>query len=218
MNKKQKKSTQEEFSKNYFDEIKHCLDSLDNKKIELAIDIILEAYKNDRKVFILGNGGSASTASHMTCDLGKGTLQRVYDNSERRLKVISLTDNVAVMTAYGNDLGFENIFIQQLRNLVETDDVIIVISGSGNSKNIIKALTYAKECGAKTIGFLGFKTGGKAASLVDCSIIVDSNFYGPIEDVHNILSHLVSSWIAKVKNIHDGKENLKNDNKAVPFR
>lgn len=218
MKKMQKNSTQEKFIKNYFDEIKRCLDGLDNKKIELAIDMILEAYKNDRKVFILGNGGSASTASHMTCDLGKGTLQRIYDNSERRLKVISLTDNVAVITAYGNDLGFEDIFVQQLRNLMETGDVIIVISGSGNSKNIIKALSYARECGAKTIGFLGFKTGGQAASLVDCAIIVDSNFYGPIEDVHNILSHLVSSWIAKVKNIHDRNEDLTNENKAVPFK
>lgn len=218
MKKIQKNSAPKKFIRSYFDEVRHCLDSLDNKKIELAIDMILEAYKNDRKVFILGNGGSASTASHMTCDLGKGTLQRIYDNSERRLKVISLTDNVAVITAYGNDLGFEDIFVQQLRNLVETDDVVIVISGSGNSKNIIKTLNYAKECGAKTIGFLGFKTGGQAAGLVDCPIIVDSNFYGPIEDVHNILSHLVCSWIAKVKNIHDGNEKLTNENKAVPFK
>lgn len=218
MKKMKNNSSPKEFINNYFDEVKHCLDNLDNKKIELAIDMILEAYKNDRKVFILGNGGSASTASHMSCDLGKGTSQRIYDNSERRLKVISLTDNVAVITAYGNDLGFEDIFVQQLRNLVETGDIIIAISGSGNSKNIIKALSYARECGAKTIGFLGFKTGGQAANLVDCAIIIDSNFYGPIEDAHNILSHLVSSWIAKVKNIYDGNGKLTNENKAVPFR
>ncbi len=218
MKKIQKNSASKKFINSYFDEVKHCLDSLDSKKIELAIDMILRAYKNDRKVFILGNGGSASTASHMACDLGKGTLQRIYDNSERRLKVISLTDNVAVMTAYGNDLGFEDIFVQQLRNLVETDDVIVAISGSGNSKNVIKALSYAKECGAKTIGFLGFKTGGQAAGLVDCPIIVDSNFYGPLEDVHNVLNHLISSWISKVKNMHDGNEKLTNENKAVPFR
>lgn len=218
MKKMKKNNAPKEFINSYFDEVKHCLDNLDSKKIELAIGMILEAYKNDRKVFILGNGGSASTASHMTCDLGKGTLQRIYDNSERRLKVISLTDNVAVMTAYGNDLGFDDIFVQQLRNLVETDDVVVVISGSGNSKNIIKTLNYAKECGAKTIGLLGFKTGGQAAGLVDCAIIVDSNFYGPIEDIHNILSHLVASWIAKVKSIHDGNESLTNENKAVPFK
>src|SRR5690348_4756121 len=96
----------------YFQELKNCLDKLDGKKIELAVDLITQAYKNDRKVFILGNGGSATTASHFACDLSKGTLQRIYDNSERRLRVISLTDNIAVMTAYANDLSFDEIFIQ----------------------------------------------------------------------------------------------------------
>lgn len=218
MKKIHKNSSSKDFIKSYFDEVKHCLDSLDIKKIDLAVDMLLEAYKNDRKVFILGNGGSASTASHMACDLGKGTLQRIYDNLERRLKVISLTDNVAVMTAYGNDLGFEDIFVQQLRNLVESDDVIIAISGSGNSKNIVKAVEYSKQCGAKTIGLLGFKTGGELGSFVDCAIIVDSDHYGPIEDIHGILSHVIASWIAKVKNIQDGKKDLVNENKAVPFK
>lgn len=218
MRKKSKSNSINGFINNYFDEIKHCLDNLDSNKIELAIDMILEAYKKDRKVFIFGNGGSASTASHMACDLGKGTLQRIYDDSERRLKVISLNDNMAVMTAYGNDLGFEDVFIQQLRNLVESDDVVIAISGSGNSINVVKAVEYAKVCGAKTIGLLGFKTGGKLGSLVDCAIIVDSNYYGPVEDVQLILNHLMSSWIAKTKNTYDGVGNLTNENKAVPFK
>ena len=169
-----------EFIAIYFYEVKRCLDALDKDKLELAIDMVIEAYKNDRKVFILGNGGSASTASHMACDLGKGTLQRIYDNTERRLRVISLNDNVAIMTAFANDLSFEDIFVQQLRNLVETDDLVIALSGSGNSANVIKAMKYAKACGAKTIGLLGFRTGGKLAKVVDCSIIVDSVHYGPI--------------------------------------
>lgn len=206
------------FINRYFQEVKQCLDSLDRKKIELVVDMLTQAYKNDRKVFILGNGGSASTASHFACDLGKGTLQRIYDNTERRFRVISLTDNVAVMTAYANDLSFDEIFVQQLRNLVETDDVVIAISGSGNSKNVVKAMEYAKSCGAKTIGFLGFRNGGKSALTADISVIVDSEQYGPIEDVHSILSHLIASWIAKVKNKHDGIPHLKNKNKAVPFK
>ena len=205
------------FIENYFNEVKRCLDELDVKKIELAIDMLLEAYKNGRKVFILGNGGGASTASHMACDLGKGTLQRIYDNSERRLRAISLTDNVATMTAFGNDLSFDDIFIQQLRNLVETDDLVIALSGSGNSKNVIKAMEYAKSCGAKTIGILGFTTGGKAGKIVDCSIVVPSNHYGPIEDIQLILNHLIASWIAKIKNDHDGYKGKKLKNKAVPF-
>ena len=105
-----------------------------------------------------------------------------------------------------------------MRNLVETDDVVIVISGSGNSKNIVKAVEYAKSCGAVTIGILGFKTGGKAGKLVDYSIITDSIHDGPIEDVQLILNHMISAWIAKVKNIHDKNPAGINKNKAVPFR
>ena len=207
-----------DFIKGYILELTRCLKSLDKTKIELVIDVLVDAYKKDRKVFILGNGGSATTASHMACDLGKGTLQRVYDNAERRLKVMSLTDNVAVMTAYGNDLSFDDIFVQQLRNLVETDDVVIALSGSGNSPNVVKAVEYAKSCGAVTIGILGFKTGGKLGNMVDYSIIVDSDHYGPIEDIQLILNHMIASWIAKVKNIHDGRKELVNENKAVPFK
>src|SRR3989344_5706596 len=108
------------FIDSYILELTRSLHTLDKKKIELIIDALTDAYKKDRKVFILGNGGSAATASHMACDLGKGTLQRVYDNTERRFRVISLTDNVAIMTAFANDLSFDDIFVQQLRNLVET--------------------------------------------------------------------------------------------------
>lgn len=215
--KKNQSTNLKKFIDEYLNEVKLCLDSLDTIKLELAIDMLIEAYKNDRKVFIMGNGGAASTASHMACDLGKGTLQRIYDNEERRFKIISLTDNVALMTAFANDLSFDDIFIQQLRNLVETDDVVVALSGSGNSPNIVKALEYAKSCGVKTIGILGFKTGGHSARLVDCAIIVDSNFYGPIEDVQLILNHLMSAWIAKIKDFQDGRKISKNKNKAVPF-
>src|SRR3989338_3010710 len=170
---KKKKSallSPKDFIEDYIFELSRCLKSLDKTKLELIIDVLINAYKKDKKVFILGNGGSASTASHMACDLGKGTLQRIYDNTERRLRVISLNDNVAIMTAFANDLSFEDIFVQQLRNLVETDDLVIALSGSGNSANVIKAMKYAKACGAKTIGLLGFRTGGKLAKVVDCSI------------------------------------------------
>jgi len=207
-----------DFIDEYLREVNRCLASLDKEKIELVIDVLVAAYKKDRKVFILGNGGAASTASHMACDLGKGTLQRVYDNTERRFRVISLTDNVAIMTAFANDLSFDDIFLQQLRNLVETDDVVIALSGSGNSPNVVKAVEYAKSCGAITIGILGFKTGGKVGSMVDYSIIADSTHYGPIEDIQLIINHMIAAWIAKVKNIHDDKIGAESENKAVPFR
>lgn len=207
-----------DFIDGYLLELNRCLSSLDKDKIELIVDILVSAYKKNRKVFILGNGGAASTASHMACDLGKGTLQRVYDNTEKRFRIISLTDNVALMTALANDLSFDDIFVQQLRNLIETDDVVIALSGSGNSKNIIKAVEYAKSCGATTIGILGFKTGGKLGNIVDCSIVIDSTHYGPIEDIQLVINHMIASWIAKIKNIHDQNPNGVNENKAVPFR
>lgn len=206
-----------EFIDRYLSEVKHCLTELEKDKIEIVIDLLVTAYKRNRKVFIVGNGGSASTASHMACDLGKGTLQRVYDNTERRFRVISLTDNVALMTAFANDLGFEDIFVQQLRNLVETDDIVIALSGSGNSQNIIKAVEYAKSYGAITIGILGFKDGGKLGKLTDHLIITKSNHYGPIEDVQLIINHIITAWLAKIKNIHDNSQ-VVNENKAVPFR
>jgi D-sedoheptulose 7-phosphate isomerase len=193
------KPTIQEFVEDYLTELKKALDRLDIKKVEQAIEMLMEAYREGRRVFILGNGGSAATASHMACDLGKGTLSRVYDKKERRFRVMSLTDNVSLLTAFANDLSFDDIFIQQLRNLLEKDDLLIVLSGSGSSSNVIRAVKYAQECRTKTIGFLGFKTGGKLAKLVDCPIIIQSNRYGPIEDAHLVLDHIITSWLAKVK-------------------
>lgn len=218
INKKPRSLDPKDFIDGYLLEITRCLASLDKDKIELVIDVLVAAYKKDRKVFILGNGGAASTASHMACDLGKGTLQRVYDNTEKRFRVISLADNVALMTAFANDLSFDDIFVQQLRNLIETDDVVIALSGSGNSRNVVKAIEYAKSCGAITIGILGFKTGGKLGKMVDYSIITDSTHYGPIEDIQSVINHMIAAWIAKIKNIHDKNPGAANENKAVPFR
>ena len=148
----------------------------------------------------MGDGGSASNASHFACDLGKGTLKRVYDGKEKRFRVISLTDNIVTITAFANDLSFEDIFVQQLHNLIDKGDVVIGISGSGNSPNVIKAIRYAQTCGAKTIGFLGFKTGGKLSKLVDYEITVQDNHYGRIEDIHLALGHLITDNLAELKN------------------
>ncbi len=206
------------FIDSYLVELTRCIVSLDKTKIEMVIDVLVDAYKKDRKVFILGNGGGASTASHMACDLSKGTLQRIYDNTERRFRVISLSDNVALITAFANDLSFDDIFVQQLRNLIETGDVVIAISGSGNSPNVVKAVEYARASGAITIGFLGFKTGGKLGSMVHYPVLVNSNHYGPIEDIQLVLNHMIASWLAKVKSHHDKNPRGVNENKAVPFK
>lgn len=200
----------------YIDEVKRGIEQLDKNQIAKAVEMITRAYKNNKSIYVLGNGGSASVASHLACDLGKGTLRRVYDNREKRLRVVSLTDNTALITAYANDLSYENIFLQQLKNLVERNDIVIAISGSGNSKNVLRAVTYAKKIGAKTIGFAGFHTGGKLASLVDVPIIIQSSHYGPVEDIHLLVGHLIATCIATIKQAEytDGKKRV---NTAVPF-
>lgn len=204
------------FIDSYFQEVIKCIVLLEKQSIEQMIELIMEAYRKDKKIYVLGNGGGASTASHIACDLGKGTLARVYDRHEKRLHVMSLTDNVALMTAYANDLSYDDIFLQQLRNLVEQDDIVIGISGSGNTKNVLNAISYAKKIGAKTIGLTGFNEGGKLAQIVDVSIIVKTSHYGPLEDVHMMIGHLVAAAVGSAKHAESANGKTRK-NKAVPF-
>jgi len=146
-----------EFIKGYMEQKKKEMDSINPEDVKQVVNVLFDAWKEGRQVFIFGNGGSASTASHFACDLAKGTLQKIYDPNEKRFRVISLTDNVAVMTAFANDVSYSDIFSQQLHNLVSEGDVVIAITGSGNSSNIIKGIEMAKRFKAKTIALLGFK-------------------------------------------------------------
>jgi len=187
-----------EFIENYFKELKETIDKISVEDIKRVTNILYKAYKRDKQIFIIGNGGSASTASHFACDLSKGTLQRIYDEKEKRFRVISLTDNVAHLTALANDLDYNDVFSQQLRNLVNPGDIVVAISGSGNSKNILNAVDSASKSGATTIGFLGFD-GGKLKEKVDHYIHVPSNHYGRIEDLHLVLAHLISSYLTEMK-------------------
>lgn len=205
------------FIDSYFQEIIKCIVLMDKVSLEKMIELVLDAYKNDKNIYIIGNGGAASTASHIACDLGKGTLSRVYDQNEKRLRVLSLTDNVALLTAYANDLSYDDIFTQQLRNLIRRDDIVLAISGSGNTKNILNAVSYAKKIGAKTIGLTGFNTEGKLSQIADLPIVVNTSHYGPLEDIHMMIGHLVSSCVAHIKRKNELKENAKNSNKALPF-
>ena len=187
-----------EFIRNYFEELKKTIDKISVEDIKKVTDLLYDAYKKNRQIFIIGNGGSASTASHFACDLGKGTLQRVYDEKEKRFRAISMVDNVALLTALSNDLSYGDVFSQQLRNLINYGDILIAISGSGNSQNILSAVDTASKSGAITIGFLGFD-GGKLKDKVDYYIHVPSDHYGRIEDLHLVLAHLISSYLTKMK-------------------
>jgi D-sedoheptulose 7-phosphate isomerase len=182
----------------YLQDLKNIQNSLDVKDINTTINMILGVYEKDKTIFILGNGGSASTASHFACDLAKGTLDGDY-SLEKRLKVLSLSDNIPLITAYGNDVGYNSIFVQQLKNFMNEGDLVISITGSGNSQNVVEAVKYARKRNAKTVSFLGFD-GGEVYGLSDHKILVNSNHYGKIEDVHMTLCHLISDVIREELN------------------
>lgn len=163
------------------------MDEVSVPAVERVIEELFRAYVRGSQVFVFGNGGSAASSSHFACDLGKGT----SIPGRPRFRVIALTDNAALMTAWANDSRYEDIFVEQLANLVQANDVAIGISASGNSPNVVNALKYAREMGATTIALTGFK-GGKVKDVVDIPVVVPADHIGQIEDVHLILLHLVS--------------------------
>ncbi len=170
----------------YIKSLTDTLDLLDLSQVDQVIRLLSETREAGNQIFLCGNGGSASTASHMANDLGKGASV----GSEKRFKAISLTDNTSWMTALSNDISYESVFAEQLKNFGQLGDVLIAISGSGNSQNVINAVRAAQERHMKTIGFIGFG-GGKLASIVDVPIVVESNHMGRVEDMHVILMHLI---------------------------
>jgi D-sedoheptulose 7-phosphate isomerase len=186
--------TASEFAKDYIHGLKQVLDRLPLNVIDDVIRAIEQARDGQRQIFVIGNGGSAATASHMMNDLCKGTLGHKGDAPGPRLRVIALTDNVSLMTAWANDVGYTRVFSEPLRNLARRGDVLVAISASGNSPNIIAAVEAAKQIGVNVIGLSGFG-GGKLAKLADVSFVVPSDGYGPVEDAHMILDHIVTGYL-----------------------
>lgn len=172
----------------YVGELVQALQRLPYDRIERLVKILDEARRRGSKIIIFGNGGSAATASHMACDLGKGTARE----GQPRLRALSLTDNVSLLTAASNDLGYEEIFKEQLQILLEPGDVVIGISASGNSENVVRALKYAGERGAIRVGLTGFD-GGEVKECVDELIWIQNHNYGQVEDVHLVIDHIISS-------------------------
>ena len=175
------------YIQSYIGELKETLDNLSQEVIEQVLDILHEARLDNQQVFIFGNGGSASTASHFVCDLGKNTRVKGTPN----FRVMGLTDNMALFSALANDEGYENVFAQQLANHIQPGDVVIGISTSGNSQNVVNAIQLANSVGAKTIGFTGFGS-GKLGSQVDIDLHVPSHSIEQVEDIHLVLEHLIT--------------------------
>ncbi len=174
--------------KSYKTMMTEVVETVNEKEIDKLMDMLVDAYNNDKFVYVIGNGGSAANASHLAQDLAKGT--RKSADQQRRLKALSLTDNTPFITAQGNDEGYDSIFEQQLRTFARKGDYVIAISGSGNSPNIIKAIEWANNNELTTIGVTGYD-GGKLLKMAHHTVHVPLNEMCTAESVHSIIFHYV---------------------------
>ena len=170
----------------YISSLQGTINGLSVDSIARVVEILREARLTGRQIFIMGNGGSASTATHFVCDLAKNTRRTGLPH----FRVIGLTDNMAIFSAYANDEGYEQVFEAQLDNLVNAGDIVIGISASGNSQNVLNAVSLAKRRNAVTVGFTGFD-GGQLRGLVEVNVHVDSRVIEHVEDVHLMLEHMI---------------------------
>lgn len=194
---------------NYFDEMKKIIDDISREEINKVIEVLFDLWKNDSQVFAMGNGGSASTASHFVCDLAKCTIVE----GKKRFKVIGLNDNIPLVSALTNDNGFDNLYVEQLKNFFKKGDAVVCFSvhgGSGQDKaglwsqNLLKAMQYAKDNGGIAIGFSGFD-GGAMKTLADVCLVVPFNATPHVESFHLVLEHLISNCLhEKIKDYNEG--------------
>ena len=182
----------------YFQTLARTIPQLPYSSIQQIISTILRAFEEDRSMFVFGNGGSAATASHVMCDLNKGT---IASNGSRRLRVISLTDNVPSLTAWANDAGYEHVYSEQLKNFLQPGDVAFAISSSGNSPNILEALRTARKLGAVTIGMAG-NHGGKMKTFCDICAVVPSDNIQVVEDLHHAIAHSILIAVRHILHSH----------------
>lgn len=182
------------FAEQYKTSLVDAIHTIDLDKVQQAIEWLEEARDSGRRIFVCGNGGSASTASHFACDIVKGAS---YER-EKRFRIMSLCDAMPTMTAYSNDVGYECVFREQLKNFAEPGDVVMAISGSGNSPSVLRAMEYAAEIGCKTIALTG-RDGGKLAPLADLNIQVPVQHMGRIEDGHMIVCHMICYYFMDSK-------------------
>jgi D-sedoheptulose 7-phosphate isomerase len=183
-----------QFAASYFQYLNKILSDINLNEIKVFIDILLSARDAGATIFMIGNGGSAATASHYANDIAIGT-----NSYSKPFRVISLVYNQAIITAIGNDYGYEEVFVRQLRVLAKPGDVLVGISASGNSVNLIRAFDYAKLTGIKTVGITAFN-GGQLKSISEYGIHVptEQKEYGPAEDAHMILDHLIGSYLMRL--------------------
>src|SRR5205807_8295013 len=171
----------------HISEVQQVLAKIPIASVERVVQIVLEAYERQGHLYIIGNGGSASTATHFACDLSKATIVE----GRARLRVTSLTDNIALLTAWANDTSYKDVFAEQLANLLNPGDVVVAISASGESPNILTAVAEARSLGATTVALVGF-SGGRLKPVVDAAVHVPSMNYGVVEGCHLVLEHTIT--------------------------
>jgi D-sedoheptulose 7-phosphate isomerase len=180
------------FSFQYIEELKKVLEDFPHDQFEKLMELLLESYEKGKHIFVMGNGGSASTASHLACDVNKGcSLDR-----DKKFRMICLNDSISTMLAYANDLSYEQIFVEQLRNFFDPGDVVIGISGSGNSANVLKAIEYANNNGGITVGLCGF-SGGELYRIAQIPLLVRVDDMQKVEDIHMIIAHMAMQQIMR---------------------
>ena len=172
---------------NYIARQKSALDSIPADGVAMLVEIFRKAWREDRQIFVFGNGGSAANASHFVTDLGKGA----SDKLSRRFRCMSINDNTPWMTALGNDYAYDQIFAKQLANFARAGDVVLCMSVSGNSPNLVMALEWANAHEVETIALVGAKR-GRLAEIANHSIVIDSEHYGRVEDAHMTICHLLA--------------------------
>ena len=177
-------------ARQYLDRLKQVIDTFDLSLYESVVNAILDAYRQNVHIFVMGNGGSGATASHLACDINKGCCLDLT----KKFKMMCLNDNMPTILALANDISYEAVFEEQLKNFFNPGDLVIGISGSGNSENVLRAVRFAAANGGQTMGWCGFG-GGKLAGLVDLAFVVDSQDMQQVEDAHVILSHMLMQTI-----------------------
>lgn len=181
------------FTKAYFDQVAKAAASLDESRMDMATELLATAYENRKTIFSCGNGGSAAISNHLHCDHLKG----VQTDTNLKPRVVSLSAHTETITAIANDISYDDIFYYQLQSMADPGDVLITVSSSGNSENIVKAAGWAKDNGMIVISMTGFD-GGRSAELADVNLHVSADNYGVIEDVHQSLMHILAQYVRMI--------------------
>lgn len=181
------------FLRDYLNELNIIFSRINASEFESLVEELRSAYERQAHIFICGNGGSAATASHFVCDLNKGVSFR----RDKRFKVICLNDNMPTVLAYANDVSYDDVFVEQLKNFICENNLVIGLSGSGNSVNVLKAIEYANKCGARSFGICGYG-GGKLKETAHKSLVIDSRDMQKVEDIHLVIFHCIAQYFSRL--------------------